>query len=95
VAQERELVMTIEEINDLCAWVRKGGIFYIGRNYVGRQKIKVPYGPFGLFSKLYDVDERIMAIIRQKIEIQRLVKRKARLAIRYQAPLRSQTQHAH
>jgi hypothetical protein len=86
--------MTLTELNQICEWVRQGGKLYLGRNYLGQQKLKVAYGPFGIMTKRYNVDERIIGIIQQKVKIQRLVKRKLRVAAKYPAPLRSQTQHA-
>jgi hypothetical protein len=84
--------MTLREINQICKWVREGGKLFLGRNYLGQQKLKVTYGPFGLFNKRFDVDEHIMGIIHQKISMQRLVKHKMRIAAKYPNRLRSQTQ---
>jgi hypothetical protein len=83
--------MTLKDIDQICKWVRQGGKLFLGRNYLGQQKLKVIYGPFGLFNKRFDVDERIMAIIQQKINMQRLVKMKMRVAAKYPTRRRLQT----
>jgi hypothetical protein len=45
--------MTEAEIEKVCSLIQRGGKLYVGRDHVGRQKLKIIHGPFGLLTQRF------------------------------------------
>ncbi len=59
--------MTEADIDRVCTAVKRGARMMVGRDHMGRQKIKLIKGPFGLFVERFECDETEMAIIRSRL----------------------------
>jgi hypothetical protein len=59
--------MTEADIDHVCLAVKRGARMMVGRDHMGRQKIKLVKGPFGLFVERFECDEAQMAIIRTRL----------------------------
>jgi hypothetical protein len=61
--------MTTEEIYQVQKWVRNGAKLSVGRDYAGRQKIKISHGLLNIFTHRYSVTEVELAEIKSLIEV--------------------------
>jgi hypothetical protein len=52
------------DIDRVCKAVKRGARMYIGRDFTGRQKLKIVRGPFGLFVRRYECSEEDLTAIR-------------------------------
>jgi hypothetical protein len=59
--------MTESEIDRVCIAVKRGARMMVGRDHMGRQKIKLIKGPFGLFVERFECSEADMATIRARL----------------------------
>ena len=59
--------MKTVEASDVFEMVQNGGKLYIGRNAMGRPKIKIVHGPFGLFVSRYNIDEQQCELLKSKL----------------------------
>jgi hypothetical protein len=66
-SQKDEAIMSDKDINAICNLVKMNGRYSIGRNYKGSQKLKVPYGPFGIFAHRFKIDTLDLLLIRQEL----------------------------
>jgi hypothetical protein len=55
------------EIDRVCKAVKRGARMYIGRDFSGRQKLKIVRGPFGLFVRRYECSEEDLSAIRGRL----------------------------
>jgi hypothetical protein len=60
--------MTEAEIDRVCSAVKRGARMLVGRDHMGRQKIKLVKGPFGLFVERFECSEVDVANITQRIK---------------------------
>jgi hypothetical protein len=82
--------MTNSNINHLCSLVQSRATLFLGRNYLGQQRIKHVHGLFGLRATFYDVDDQTLYLVQKKIELRQMIKGKLRALTRYQARPHSQ-----
>jgi hypothetical protein len=59
--------MSEADIDRVCLAVKRGARMMVGRDHMGRQKIKLIKGPFGLFVERFECDDAEMAIIRARL----------------------------
>jgi hypothetical protein len=59
--------MRDQEILDICSAVRKGAEVRIGRNHLGKTKIKLARGPFGLWVERFEANEEQAEILKQQL----------------------------
>jgi hypothetical protein len=59
--------MTEADIDRVCLAVKRGARMMVGRDHMGRQKIKLIKGPFGLFVERFECDEAEIDIIRARL----------------------------
>lgn len=45
--------MTDAEMEKVCNLIQRGGKLFVGRDHVGRQKLKIVHGPFGLLTQRF------------------------------------------
>jgi hypothetical protein len=57
------------EISRVCRLVNRGSKLLVKRDSAGRQKLKIPRGPFGVFTERYECSDEDLQIIRQKLSI--------------------------
>ena len=59
------------DLNEVCALLSKGAKVLIGHDASGRHKLKIKTGPFGLWTKRYNVDLETMDMLRLKYGLNR------------------------
>jgi hypothetical protein len=57
-----------ETVSHICAKVRKGAKMFVGNNHLGHQKVKLVYGPFGVFTERYEVESSDLAMINARLK---------------------------
>ena len=62
-----EMKMTDSDIDHVCLAVKRGARMMVGRDHMGRQKIKLVKGPFGLFVERFECSDADMAVIRARL----------------------------
>ena len=82
--------MSNNQINKLCSLVQSRAKLFLGRNYLGQQRIKHVHGLFGLRATFYDVDDQTLYLVQKKIELRLMIKSKLRAMSRYQVRPHSQ-----
>lgn len=60
--------MTHEEMNDVRGLIWGGAKLSIGRDYAGRQRIRLTSGPFGIFTRRYSVNEVEVAELKAMLQ---------------------------
>ena len=60
--------MTENDIDRVCLAVKRGARMLVGRDHMGRQKIKLVKGPFGLFVERFECTEADVAIITRRLK---------------------------
>ena len=58
-------------LNEVCKLISRGSKVLIGHDASGRHKLKIKTGPFGLWTKRYDVDAETMDMLRAKYGLNR------------------------
>ena len=61
------MVMTSNEFDSVLQSIVGGTRFTLGRNAVGRVRLKLYSGPFGIFAKRYGVDETQLQLLRNAL----------------------------
>lgn len=59
--------MTETELNKVCRWVAEGGKLLIGNDKYGKQKIKVFYGPLGIFSTRFEITDGELVDLKSRL----------------------------
>jgi hypothetical protein len=59
--------MTDDDLNRVCLAVKRGARMLVGRDHMGRQKIKLIKGPFGLFVERFECTDQDLATIRARL----------------------------
>jgi hypothetical protein len=62
------LKMTEDDIDRVCLAVKRGARMLVGRDHMGRQKIKLIKGPFGLFVERFECTEADVAMITRRLK---------------------------
>lgn len=58
-------------INEVCELISKGAKVLIGHDASGRHKLKIKTGPFGLWTRRYNIDTETMDMLRAKYGLNR------------------------
>jgi hypothetical protein len=56
--------MATENIKDISILMKMGAKMCFGMNYLGQQRLKLVYGPFGVFKRRYKLDHQEAAHLR-------------------------------
>jgi hypothetical protein len=72
--------MNFDTINHICKLMREATSVRIRRGYFGSCSLKISYGPFGIVTKTFDVDHMTLSAVRNRVRLQRVVKRTMRPA---------------
>jgi hypothetical protein len=59
--------MSENEIDRVCLAVKRGARMLVGRDHMGRQKIKLIKGPFGLFVERFECTEADVMTIGKRL----------------------------
>jgi hypothetical protein len=62
------LKMTEDDIDRVCLAVKRGARMLVGRDHMGRQKIKLIKGPFGLFVERFECTEADVTTITRRLK---------------------------
>ena len=58
-------------MNEVCKFISSGSKVLIGHDASGRHKLKIKTGPFGLWTRRYNVDAETMDMLRAKYGLNR------------------------
>jgi hypothetical protein len=64
--------MTSDEMVSAKKWISRGAKLQIGRDYAGRQKIKISHGPLQIFTHRFSVSDAEVAELKSIVEVQRV-----------------------
>ena len=78
------------DINQICVAVNDGAKVFIGRNHLGKTKIKLSRGPFGLWVQRFEASEQQAEALKAKLGMRKPVQFKTTQF----RPKRPQSKHA-
>jgi hypothetical protein len=59
--------MSEQELSRICNWVKSGAQLFIGADPMGRRKIKIVRGPFGVMTKRFSCSEHDVELLRKML----------------------------
>ncbi len=83
-------ILQDRDINQIYAAVNDGAKVYIGRNHLGKTKIKLSRGPFGLWVQRFEANEQQTEMLKAKLGLRHPVQFKTTQF----RPKQSQNSHA-
>ena len=64
-------IVDAASLNEVCELISKGAKVLIGHDASGRHKLKIKTGPFGLWTRRYNMDTETMDMLRAKFGLNR------------------------
>lgn len=64
-------IVDAASLNEVCELISKGAKVLIGHDASGRHKLKIKTGPFGLWTRRYNIDTETMDMLRAKFGLNR------------------------